>query len=131
MLDRQFDTKHFKILNGNVFTPSLRFPQEALRNKAIMEGFVNEEDDDESRYEQKKRWNVYTNYDDEYEMNHEVDEREELCEIHELPVCNIRRFEMIKYSFGQDEEYVSVKEDEYDDLARTSKDALINVKRVL
>ncbi|GJY62923.1 hypothetical protein Tco_0464383 [Tanacetum coccineum] len=30
---------------------------------------------------------------------------------------------MIKYSFGQDEEYVAVKEDEYDDLARISKDA--------
>ncbi|GJW55977.1 hypothetical protein Tco_0102708 [Tanacetum coccineum] len=74
--------------------------EEALRNKAIMEGFVNEEDDDES-----------------------LDEREELCEIHELPVCNIRRFEMIKYSFGQDDEYVAVKEDEYDDLARTSDDA--------
>ncbi|GKA14835.1 hypothetical protein Tco_0694481 [Tanacetum coccineum] len=39
------------------------------------------------------------------------------------PVCNMRRFEMIKYSFGQDEEYVAVKEDEYDDLARTSDDA--------
>ncbi|GKB19903.1 hypothetical protein Tco_0853826 [Tanacetum coccineum] len=38
-------------------------------------------------------------------------------------VCNMRRFEMIKYSFGQDEEYVAVKEDEYDDLARTSDDA--------
>ncbi|GKC60943.1 hypothetical protein Tco_1088541 [Tanacetum coccineum] len=42
---------------------------------------------------------------------------------HELPVCNIRRFKMIKYSFGQDEEYVVVKEDEYDDLAKTSDDA--------
>ncbi|GJV13710.1 hypothetical protein Tco_1355251 [Tanacetum coccineum] len=97
--------------------------EEALENKAIMEGFVNEEDDDESRYERKKRWNVYTNYNDEYDMNHEVDEREELCEIHELPVCNIRTFEMIKYSFGQDEEYVAVKEDEYDNLASTSEDA--------
>ncbi|GJU63082.1 hypothetical protein Tco_1244917 [Tanacetum coccineum] len=48
---------------------------------------------------------------------------EELCEVHELPVCNIRRFEMIKYSFGQDEEYVAIKEDEYDDFERTSKDA--------
>ncbi|GJT24016.1 reverse transcriptase domain-containing protein [Tanacetum coccineum] len=43
--------------------------EEALRNKAIMEGFANEEDDDESRYERKKRWNIYTNYDDEYEKN--------------------------------------------------------------
>ncbi|GJU07109.1 hypothetical protein Tco_1123539 [Tanacetum coccineum] len=74
--------------------------EEALRNKAIIEGFVSEEDDDDS-----------------------LDEREELCEIHELSVCNLRRFEMIKYSFGQDEEYVAVKEDEYDDLERTSEDA--------
>ncbi|GKG30065.1 hypothetical protein Tco_0419963, partial [Tanacetum coccineum] len=35
----------------------------------------------------------------------------------------MRRFKMIKYSFRQDEEYVAVKEDEYDDLVRTSDDA--------
>ncbi|GKD71549.1 hypothetical protein Tco_1325639, partial [Tanacetum coccineum] len=58
---------------------------EALRNKTIMEGFINE-DDDESRYEQKRQWNIYTNYDDAYEINHEDNEREELCEVHELPV---------------------------------------------
>ncbi|GJZ30393.1 hypothetical protein Tco_0575440, partial [Tanacetum coccineum] len=58
-------------------------------------------------------------------MNHEVDEREELCsnETHKLSVCAMRRFEMIKYSFRDDEEYVAVKEDEYDDLTSTSKDA--------
>nr|GEV79932.1 hypothetical protein [Tanacetum cinerariifolium] len=58
-------------------------------------------------------------------MDHEVDERQEICsnETHEFPVCNIRRFEMIKYSFGDDEEYVAVKEDEYNDLTSTSKDA--------
>ncbi|GJR88463.1 hypothetical protein Tco_0212474 [Tanacetum coccineum] len=74
--------------------------EEALRNKAIMEGII--DDDDES-----------------------IDERQEICsnETNELPVCNIRRFEMIKYSFGDDEEYVAVKEDEYDDLTNTSKDA--------
>ncbi|GKD01431.1 hypothetical protein Tco_1171705 [Tanacetum coccineum] len=55
--------------------------------------------------------------------DHEADEREELCEIHKLPVCTKRRFEMIKYSFEQDDEYVAVKEDEYDDLERTSDDA--------
>ncbi|GJT73709.1 hypothetical protein Tco_1032995 [Tanacetum coccineum] len=87
---------------------------EALRNKAIMEGFINE-GDDESRYEQERRWNIYTNYDDAYEINHEDNEKEELCEVHELPVCNIRRYMMIKYSFNNDEEYVAVKEDEYDD----------------
>ncbi|GKF16617.1 hypothetical protein Tco_0061535, partial [Tanacetum coccineum] len=70
--------------------------EEALKNKTIMEGLIEEDDDDESQ---------------------------ELCEIHELLVCNIRRLEMIKYSFEQDEEYVAIKENEYDDLARTSKDA--------
>ncbi|GKB76245.1 hypothetical protein Tco_0943140 [Tanacetum coccineum] len=95
---------------------------EALRNKAIMEGFI-KEDDDESRYEQKRRWNIYTNYDDAYEINHEDNEREELCEVHELPVCNVRRYMMIKYSFNNDEEYVAVKEDEYDDLTITREEA--------
>ncbi|GKB88873.1 hypothetical protein Tco_0961145, partial [Tanacetum coccineum] len=67
--------------------------EEDLRNKAIEEVLIEEKDDDES-----------------------LKEREELCEVHKLPVCNIRRFKMIKYSFGQDEEYVAIKEDEYDDL---------------
>ncbi|GJY68908.1 hypothetical protein Tco_0471890 [Tanacetum coccineum] len=91
---------------------------EALRNKAIMEGFI--DDDDESRYKQMRRWNIYTNYDDAYEINHEDNEREEL---YEIPVCNIRRYMMIKYSFNNDEEYVAVKEDEYDDLTITREEA--------
>ncbi|GJT87106.1 hypothetical protein Tco_1068823 [Tanacetum coccineum] len=95
---------------------------EALRNKAIMEGFI-KDDDDKSRYEQKRRWNTYTNYDDAYEINHEHNKSEELCEVHELPVCNIRRYMMIKYSFNDDEEYVAVKEDEYNDLTVTRKEA--------
>ncbi|GJV46497.1 hypothetical protein Tco_1431033 [Tanacetum coccineum] len=95
---------------------------EALRNKAIMEGFI-KEDDDESRYEQKRRWNTYTNYDDAYEINHEHNKSEELYEVHELPVCNVRRYMMIKYSFNDDDEYVAVKEDEYDDLIVTRKEA--------
>ncbi|GJW27961.1 hypothetical protein Tco_0044836 [Tanacetum coccineum] len=52
---------------------------EALRNKAIMEGFINK-GDDESRYEQERRWNIDTNYDDAYEDN----EKEESCEVHKL-----------------------------------------------
>ncbi|GKD55845.1 hypothetical protein Tco_1289232, partial [Tanacetum coccineum] len=94
---------------------------EALRNKAIMEGFIN--DDDESRYEQMRRWKIYTNYDDAYEINYGDNKKEELCEVHELPVCNIRRYMMIKYSFNNDEEYVAVKEDEYDDLTITREEA--------
>ncbi|GJX94748.1 hypothetical protein Tco_0349334 [Tanacetum coccineum] len=99
-----------------------KLKDEALRNKAIMEGFI-KEDDDESRYEQKRRWNIYTNCDDAYEINHGNNEREELCEIHELPMCNIRRYMMIKYSFNNDDEYVAVKEDEYDDLTIIRKEA--------
>ncbi|GKD78138.1 hypothetical protein Tco_1340759 [Tanacetum coccineum] len=47
---------------------------------------------------------------------------EELCEVHELSVCNVRRYMMIKYSFNNDEEYVAVKEDEYDDLTITREE---------
>nr|GEW12011.1 zinc finger, CCHC-type [Tanacetum cinerariifolium] len=77
--------------------------EEALRNKAIIEGLINED----------------------VESNNEDDERYELCgnETHELPIYNVRRSEIIKYSFGQDKEYVAVKEDEYKDLKSTSKDA--------
>ncbi|GJT47598.1 hypothetical protein Tco_0973755 [Tanacetum coccineum] len=74
-------------------------------------------DDFESTNDDRNEWK--------YENEHEDNERYELCgnETHELPVCNIRRFEMIKYSFGQDEEYVAVKENEYEDLMSTSEDA--------
>ncbi|GKA05358.1 hypothetical protein Tco_0684478 [Tanacetum coccineum] len=40
-----------------------KLKDEAFRNKAIMEGSI-KKDDDESRYEQKRQWNTYTNYDD-------------------------------------------------------------------
>ncbi|GJS61164.1 hypothetical protein Tco_0655948 [Tanacetum coccineum] len=102
--------------------------EKALRNKAIMEGLINE--DVESNDEGWKSWDDFeiTNGDRnewEYENEHEDNEIHELCgnETHELPVCNIRIFEMIKYSFGQDEEYVAVKENEYEDLTSTSEDA--------
>nr|GEZ88934.1 hypothetical protein [Tanacetum cinerariifolium] len=85
------------------------------------------ESDDESSNDGWRRWAshdiTYHDHDEiEYE-NETHNERQELFEARELPVCNIRRFMMIKYSFRQDEEYVAVKEDEYDDLARTSDDA--------
>ncbi|GKD00924.1 hypothetical protein Tco_1171198 [Tanacetum coccineum] len=57
---------------------------EALINNAIMDEFI-KEDDDESLDEQKRQWNIYTNYDDAYEINHEDNESKELCEVHELP----------------------------------------------
>ncbi|GKC46808.1 hypothetical protein Tco_1064530 [Tanacetum coccineum] len=63
-----------------------KLKDEALRNKAIMEGLINDD-------------------------------------VEAFPVCTVRRFEMIKYSFGQDEEYVAVKEDEYKDLTSIREDA--------
>ncbi|GJT72895.1 hypothetical protein Tco_1032181 [Tanacetum coccineum] len=98
--------------------------EQALRNKAIMEGLIS---DDESSNDGWGRWEsheiTYHDHDELEYKNETNDERQELCEAHELPVCNIRRFEMIKYSSRQDEEYVAIKEDEYDDLARTRNDA--------
>ncbi|GJT75820.1 hypothetical protein Tco_1042545 [Tanacetum coccineum] len=79
-----------------------KLKEEALKNKAIMEGIIEDEDN---------------------ESSNEDKERCELFDDHEWPVCNTRRFEMIKYSFGQDEEYVAVKENKYDDLTSTSEDA--------
>nr|GEW61431.1 hypothetical protein [Tanacetum cinerariifolium] len=114
---------HYQDLEWYEALEDYELKEQALRNKAIMEGFINE-GDDESHYKRKRRWNIYTNYDDSYKINDEDhDERQELCKAHELPVCNIRIFKMIKYSFEQDEEYVAVKEDKYDDLAKTSNDA--------
>ncbi|GJT60301.1 reverse transcriptase domain-containing protein [Tanacetum coccineum] len=69
-------------------------------------------------------------YADYYSNAHDEEEQkdEERCELfddpaQEPPICKIRRFEMIKYSFGQEEEYVAIKEYEYDDLTRTNDDA--------
>ncbi|GJR50040.1 hypothetical protein Tco_1400561 [Tanacetum coccineum] len=74
--------------------------EEALKNKAIMEVMIDNND----------------------ESNEKI---HELCDdvTQELLVWTIRRFKMIKYSFGQDEKYVAVKEDEYEDLTSTSEDA--------
>nr|GEW91074.1 RNA-directed DNA polymerase, eukaryota, reverse transcriptase zinc-binding domain protein [Tanacetum cinerariifolium] len=69
-----------------------------------------------------------TIHDHEERENVEKHENKERCKLfdnphQETPVCSIRRFEMIKYSFGQDGEYVAVKEHEYDDLTRINEDA--------
>ncbi|GJX56419.1 VIER F-box protein 2 [Tanacetum coccineum] len=115
---------HYQDLEWYEALKDSELKDEALRNKAIMEGSIN---DDESCNDCWKRWKshkiTYPDHDEIDYENETHDEREKLCEVHELPVCNIRRFEMIKYSFGQDEEYVAIKEDEYDDLARKSNDA--------
>ncbi|GJX60790.1 hypothetical protein Tco_0292180 [Tanacetum coccineum] len=112
------DYKWYKALKD------IKLKEQALRNKAIMKSLIS---DDESSNDGWRRWEsheiTYHDHDEIKYENETHDEGQELCETHELPVCNMRIFKMIKYSFGQDEEYVAVKEDEYDDLARTSKDA--------
>nr|GEV53071.1 hypothetical protein [Tanacetum cinerariifolium] len=96
---------HYQDYEGYETLEDRELNKEALRYKAIIEGTI--DDDDE----------------------------QEICsnEAHELPVCNIRRFKMIKYSFRDDEEYVAVKEDEYNVLQfwATAKSRTVNdVKKI-
>ncbi|GJW48957.1 hypothetical protein Tco_0080603 [Tanacetum coccineum] len=99
---------------------------EALQNKAIMEGLIS---DDGSSNDCWKRWKsheiYYHNYNEgEYEYETQ-EEGHELCGIktREVPICQIKRYKMIKYSFNDEEEYVAVKEDEYNNLTITSEEA--------
>ncbi|GJS95686.1 hypothetical protein Tco_0802654 [Tanacetum coccineum] len=92
---------HYQDLEWYEALEDSELKDEALRNKAIMEGLIRE----------------YKN------ETHE--EEHELCgiETYQVPVCQIKRYKMIKYSFNDEEEYVVVKEDEYDDLTITSEEA--------
>ncbi|GJV56034.1 hypothetical protein Tco_1457039 [Tanacetum coccineum] len=117
---------HYQDLEWYEALEDSELKDEALRNKAIMEGLIS---DDESCNDCWKRWKsheiYYHNYDKgEYE-NETHEEGHELCSIktREVPVCQIKRYKMIKYSFNDEEEYVAVKEDEYDDLTITSEEA--------
>nr|GEV17482.1 hypothetical protein [Tanacetum cinerariifolium] len=49
----------------------------------------------------------------------------------EPSVCKIRRFEMIKYSFNVDEEYISIKESEYLNHSKDSRDAYQELLRII
>ncbi|GKB46163.1 hypothetical protein Tco_0896916 [Tanacetum coccineum] len=105
-----------------------KLKDEALKNKAIMEGMI--DDDDESHNEGWRRWDGYENtiHNHEERENEEEHENKERCELFDdttqkRPVCNIRRFEMIKYLFGKDKEFVAKIEHEYDDLTNTNEDA--------
>nr|GEV37283.1 hypothetical protein [Tanacetum cinerariifolium] len=62
-----------------------------------------------------------------YHANNE-EYKEDRCEMLKNPcqkpsVCKIKRFELIKYSFGPAENYISIKECEHDDWKRTEDDA--------
>ncbi|GKB65765.1 hypothetical protein Tco_0927177 [Tanacetum coccineum] len=83
--------------------------------------------DDESSNDGWRRWESHeiTHHDHNEIENETHDERQELygIETREVPVCQIKRYNMIKYSFKDEEEYVVVKEDEYNDLTITSEEA--------
>ncbi|GKG15766.1 hypothetical protein Tco_0358089, partial [Tanacetum coccineum] len=77
-----------------------KLKDEALRNKAIMESLINEYD--ESSNDGWRSWEKFEDTNgDRYKREYENDqEDEERCELfddttHELPVCTVRRFEMI------------------------------------
>ncbi|GJY77587.1 hypothetical protein Tco_0483388 [Tanacetum coccineum] len=128
-----------------------KIKDEALQNKAIMKRVIGI--DEESCDKAWRRWDHYENttHNDEerepkdghnignldydlvgnnasYHTNVMEEEHKERCNLfnntaRDAPMCKIRRFEMIKYSFGQDEEFVAIKECEYDDLTRSNEDA--------
>ncbi|GJZ40126.1 hypothetical protein Tco_0586689 [Tanacetum coccineum] len=117
---------HYQDLEWYEALEDMELKDKALQNKAIIEGLTS---DDESSNDCWKRWKshkiYYHDYDEgEYE-NETPKEGHELCGIktREVPVCQIKRYKMIKYSFKDEEEYVAVKEDEYDDLTITSEEA--------
>ncbi|GKC76020.1 hypothetical protein Tco_1126794 [Tanacetum coccineum] len=117
---------HYQDLEWYEALEDSELKDEALRNKAIMEGLIS---DDESCNDCWRRWKSheinYHHYDEgEYE-NETHEEGHELrgIENREVPVCQIKRYRMIKYLFNDEEEYVVVKEDEYNDLTITSDEA--------
>nr|GEU98649.1 hypothetical protein [Tanacetum cinerariifolium] len=117
---------HYQNLEWYDALEDSKLKEKALRNKSIMDEMI--DDDDESSNDGWKKWDGHeiANHDQEeskYENEHEDEEIFELFDDHELPVCIIRRFKMVKYSFGQAKEYVAIKEDEYEDLTYKIKDA--------
>ncbi|GJY38254.1 hypothetical protein Tco_0424618, partial [Tanacetum coccineum] len=129
-----------------VFPISLKYYPPSRTYKVYnQEGVINDgfsdlekaNNDDEYKINGKNKWPTCNSNEDGFcnggELPRMVQEKEEQhkegrCDLfddlaQELSVCKMRRFEMIKYSFGQEEEYVAVKEYEYNDLTRTNEDA--------
>ncbi|GKB43581.1 hypothetical protein Tco_0888523, partial [Tanacetum coccineum] len=50
---------------------------------------------------------------------------------HEPPVCKIRRFKMMKYSFNANEEYIAIKESEYLNHSKDNLDAYRELLRII
>ncbi|GJR98896.1 hypothetical protein Tco_0271070 [Tanacetum coccineum] len=117
---------HYQDLEWYEALEDSELKNEALKKKAIMEGLIS---DDESSNDCWKRWKsheiYYHDYDEGEYDNKTHEEGHELCSIktREVPVCQIKTYKMIKYSFNDEEEYVVVIEDEYNDLTITSEEA--------
>ncbi|GKC79377.1 hypothetical protein Tco_1130151, partial [Tanacetum coccineum] len=103
---------HYQDLEWYEALEDSELKDEALRNKAIIEGLIS---DDESSNDCWKRWKIR-------EITTTIMMKGNM-KTHEVLVCQIKRYKMIKYSSNDEEEYVAVKEDEYDDLTNTSKEA--------
>nr|GEX17914.1 hypothetical protein [Tanacetum cinerariifolium] len=50
---------------------------------------------------------------------------------HEPSVCKIKRFEMMKYSFSTNEEYIAIKESEYLNHLKENLDAYLKLLRII
>ncbi|GKA42268.1 VIER F-box protein 2, partial [Tanacetum coccineum] len=97
-----------------------KLKEKTLKNKAIMEGMIDK--DEESSNEGWRRWDDFDNINRDNKSENEMEHEE--FDDHERPACYIRRFEMVKYSFRDDEEYAAIKENEYDYLMNASKEAI-------
>ncbi|GJZ03423.1 hypothetical protein Tco_0536698 [Tanacetum coccineum] len=64
------------------------------------------------------------------QYNQEHEERRD-DPTHEPPVCKIRRFEMMKYSFNANEEYISTKESEYLNHSKDNIDTYRELLRII
>ncbi|GJV32151.1 hypothetical protein Tco_1392551 [Tanacetum coccineum] len=115
--------------------------EEALNNKAILEELMNEEEEsivdrNETR-DNKKRFDEHELMEDDdddigdledyfiqkdhpyYVNEKEERSKERRCKLLGIPyvkppTCKSKKFEVVKYSFGPEEEYVTIKEYEYD-----------------
>ncbi|GJW37789.1 hypothetical protein Tco_0060709 [Tanacetum coccineum] len=113
---------HFK--NGKTKWPTYNSNEYGFCNGGELPGMVQV---GYMTYFQDDEWNGRAGNDSDIQEKEEQ-HKEGQCDLLDDPaqkpsVCKIRRFEMIKYSFGQEEEYIVVKEYGYDDLTRTNKDA--------
>ncbi|GJR97193.1 hypothetical protein Tco_0269367 [Tanacetum coccineum] len=117
---------HYQDLEWYEALKDSKLKNEALRNKAIMEGLISNNESSNDCWKRLKSHEIYYYNYDKWEYENETHkEGHELCGIktREVPIYQIKRYKMIKYSFNNEEEYVAVKENEYDNLTITSEEA--------